>query len=733
MAKRLPGEGNKRATARSVSRKEHAPAARRVRKGLNWVAGVKTTVDGRNWLLAIRRYVLRLQFMKLPKFVDAKLVGKVATLGVAVGLAAATGNPIGFLLLSKTVEGAVTTGANSLFEKITDKSPETAKAIAQVQEIEFAKFWDETWGGDTDVDPADLDEANAQLSKHVAACWPTPKVIAAIVADNGDKYPNAIAQHVVVQINKRGDTEGIFSDPKGTPHRFAIAVITTAISAALTQKEYFKTLEPELLITQLGLTVEIKADLEALSGDVQCMGETVSRVEDNQEEMKAMLRELLAENRQRITSDVQVDASIERTILDMVTDKDSEVRAAVKDLLADPPDPMTATSRLKQSLAHDDEIMREVTANRIRKLQQIAAINFYNNGAEAIDALSKLLLLEPNDFEVLNTLGQLYLRMGHPKSAKDTYKSLGKIAQAEEDSYWSAVSSGNLGSVELSLGHLKEASSLFNSALTSFIKQKHLPGIANQHGNLGNIFKQQGDFNDAFTHFEKSLETNRKLGRTDFILKDYVNLGYVQESRGLHKAARHFFNEGLRLCAETNQMHDAGPALSGLGIIALKAQDLPEAEKRFKDALQLYLKLGYMKGIAECYGNLATLSIEKRNLRDAENYIKKSLEIETSIGNKAGMASDHGNLGIVASMQGDFSAGEFYFKEALRIDEEIGDKNGIANCHRNLGDMYFAQKKRTLALIRWTTGYEIYIEIDVQTEADQLREKILGAGGVIPD
>lgn len=252
----------------------------------------------------------------------------------------------------------------------------------------------------------------------------------------------------------------------------------------------------------------------------------------------------------------------------------------------------------------------------------ISGDKLYNHGDAngAIREYEKALVLDPNNINVLNSLGVCRANLGQLEPAIESFL---RVLTLTPDDF---IASFNLGFAYVRLGMVEKAISIWEE-----LAQKNEVTFDLAY-HLGRLYREKGNFSRAFTWFKKAEEAPDKKG---FI---YRVLGENEESLGKRKEAMAYFKKALKifpqdafslsclgslylqqgesikvalsLCQQATRLEPAkGPYWLNLG----KALLMNGFPKRAVNALQQALSLGeYSKEVYRLLGlSLRTLGRHK--------------------------------------------------------------------------------------------------------------------------
>jgi len=116
-------------------------------------------------------------------------------------------------------------------------------------------------------------------------------------------------------------------------------------------------------------------------------------------------------------------------------------------------------------------------------------------------------------------------------------------------------------------------------------------------------------------------------------------------------------------------------ALYGLGLLALKDQDLQTASSWMEEALSLYLKIDNPQDASTVRSSLGTILLIQGDHDRAAAMMEEGLALARELGD--GLSINHAlyNLGQVAQARGDHELAARMFEEGVELSEEMGDRS----------------------------------------------------------
>jgi non-specific serine/threonine protein kinase len=145
--------------------------------------------------------------------------------------------------------------------------------------------------------------------------------------------------------------------------------------------------------------------------------------------------------------------------------------------------------------------------------------------------------------------------------------------------------------------------------------------------------------------------------------------------QGDYKASYGHLQESLELARRVGDADCIAHALYGLGLLALKDQDLQTASSRMEEALSLYLKIHNLQDASTVRSSLGTILLIQGDHDRAAAMMEEGLALARELSD--GLSINHAlyNLGLVAQARGDHELAARMFEEGVELSEEMGDRS----------------------------------------------------------
>jgi tetratricopeptide (TPR) repeat protein len=320
--------------------------------------------------------------------------------------------------------------------------------------------------------------------------------------------------------------------------------------------------------------------------------------------------------------------------------------------------------------------------------------------AEAQEAVSRILLLSPDDLNALNNQGKIFYLKGNLTQSEEIYFRIKKIATESGDLKSQAAVLGNLGIVSWVRSDLDQAERFINDSMVLYKKLELQDGIANSYGNLGLIYRTRGDLKKAEEAMLEALnideKANNKLGQVSIL----NNLSGIYLKTGFPLKAKETMNNSLKICMELDYSEGISTCFTNLGLIHFELGELEFAEEMIKKGLIIDEKMENYLGLANGNNNLGLIYREKNYVDKAEEVFLKALEFNKKINRLEGVAITTVNLGLIYKQRRDLNNAEKMFLETLDISLKIGSKELEANAYANLGLIFLIGEGKDIVKAR---------------------------------
>ncbi len=280
--------------------------------------------------------------------------------------------------------------------------------------------------------------------------------------------------------------------------------------------------------------------------------------------------------------------------------------------------------------------------------------------------------------DLLNTLGQVYERLGHYDSAVET--------------------------LETSLRALRQ------------LHARDHADVARALNDLSVLAYRHGDYPRAEIFSRECIAMRERLGLEEDLIKPRNNLAAILRLRGRLDEAEDLYRQGLeqRRARWGDRHPNVAVSLSSLAITLYLAGDLDGAEPLLREALEIRLE-AYEPGsakVAEVLGHLARLHHARGELDDADRLYSQALRIR-----RQRLGHDHPRVG---TLEKDFAALLLERGEVDTADVVLSHALGVLYAHKPQGDPILAEAESVYGAYLAARGRRAEAEICLRSSFETL-------------
>ena len=261
-----------------------------------------------------------------------------------------------------------------------------------------------------------------------------------------------------------------------------------------------------------------------------------------------------------------------------------------------------------------------------------------------------LLKSDPQNVELLSSLGNLYVKSGDDEKALAYFNEIIRIDSKNVEAL------NSLGGVYRHLKKYDDSISVLERAVIA--DESNVQSFYN----LGFTFKLMGKYDDALNCFNRVVEENPE----DVLAFNHI--GSIYALKNQHKDAVSSYLRGLKIDPNHPILHlNLAKSYDVLG-------EFEKAQSEYEAALKT--KPGWLEAIE----NYADLLLKKNKTRNAGELVRHALNLNPKD------AAMHTKLGDVYTKQSDFDNAEVEYNEALKIRPEFPKAlSGLASTYESTG------------------------------------------------
>ena len=243
-----------------------------------------------------------------------------------------------------------------------------------------------------------------------------------------------------------------------------------------------------------------------------------------------------------------------------------------------------------------------------------------------------------------------------------------------------------LGNIYVRMGKFDAAFQAFQDSLECFRSVKHLAGRAVAWNNLGVAWASRGEMSEALLAYHRALKLWRELGWTAHQADLAHNLGTYHLSMGRHREGLEDLRQALQLRQRTGDPLKHGHTLSSLAWGLTQTGEYDEALDAYGRSLSLLRQAQAPYDEALVLEQRATLLIQVGRAREASRDLKRSLRLLAD----APLHEAYVRLGLgTAALQLDQPViARRNLEPALRTFDDLNVRHGMIWAHHKLAQAW---------------------------------------------
>lgn len=211
------------------------------------------------------------------------------------------------------------------------------------------------------------------------------------------------------------------------------------------------------------------------------------------------------------------------------------------------------------------------------------------------------------------------------------------------------------------------------------------------------------------------------------------NKGYEYAGKADYVKSLEYYGECVKLYKEINNDRGAALALSSIGAIYDRLDEVDKALENYKLAMKVWEKYPSDKNIIATLNNIAVIYGKKKSPSKQYYYYLRGYTIAKKLGVKNQIVTQiYNGIGTYWWRKKNKEFALYFYNNGLKMSEEIGDRSGIANNLTNLAMVYFDLNEIDKALTYGKRSLEVAKDVDYPMligESADILSKIYSAKG----
>lgn len=226
--------------------------------------------------------------------------------------------------------------------------------------------------------------------------------------------------------------------------------------------------------------------------------------------------------------------------------------------------------------------------------------------------------------------------------------------------------------------------------------------------------------------------------KTSFVAKKFYgvylnNKGYEYAGKADYVKSLENYGECVKLYKEINDDRGVALALSSIGAIYDRLDEVDKALENYKLAMKVWEKYPSDKNIIATLNNIAVIYGKKKSPSKQYYYYLRGYTIAKKLGVKNQIVTQiYNGIGTYWWKKKNKELALYFYNNGLKMSEEIGDRSGITNNLTNLAIVYFELNEIDKALGYGKRSLEVAKDVDYPMligDAADILSKIYAANG----
>jgi tetratricopeptide (TPR) repeat protein/transcriptional regulator with XRE-family HTH domain len=320
------------------------------------------------------------------------------------------------------------------------------------------------------------------------------------------------------------------------------------------------------------------------------------------------------------------------------------------------------------------------------------------------------------------TLFRYLMNGSHLAEARTVYGHVLQAAGRSGDAAAEAEALNGLGGIGIMSGHFRDAAGHYRAALERYRRCGDHAGQARVLQNLGVTEDYLHNYRSASEYHRQAIAAFEDAGNSLGAARALADLAGAETDLGCYDQAAEHLQRALPVLRDAEH-GDEARALTALGLLSLRRDQLAQAADFYEQALRIYRRIGEPGAIATGLFNLGEVSLRQRGYQQAIGYLREALALHRKVGGQYGETLTLRSLAQALQGAGQPDAARAELTSALRLAAETGNTYQQASAHRDLAESHRAAGQDRQACYHWQQALTLFSQLGA-SEADDVREQL---------
>jgi tetratricopeptide (TPR) repeat protein len=349
----------------------------------------------------------------------------------------------------------------------------------------------------------------------------------------------------------------------------------------------------------------------------------------------------------------------------------------------------------------------------------------FQQAEEALELLKELGLRngdDPEDLNLLKSVGSVYERLLHLVKAQETFTAALDLAERLGDAGAQAFVLHRLGRVMSLQNQWQDALHYLDRSQEAYRQLGEMEGEARVQVDRGVVYQEQGDY-EAASEVYRGVLAQPDLKRS---VATYAsnNLAVLATIRGDFDEAIAQYKICLEMYEETGNQREAARTYQNLGMTHADRQEWQEAMSCYSRSFEMAQANNQLDVMANTYLSQAELLLDLGDSSMVTACCVRALEDYQQIGDRLGEADAYRLLGRVFTLRKQWSTATSLFQDSIRLNEEYSNPLGRAEAYRDLAVMQASRGHKTDALASFERAQAEFEKLGARADAATVEHEI---------
>lgn len=285
------------------------------------------------------------------------------------------------------------------------------------------------------------------------------------------------------------------------------------------------------------------------------------------------------------------------------------------------PQSLTTSSIIAQNIIIEQRLQQAITFQKAGQFQQ--AINILISVLSHYQSTGNRL----KESEVLNHLGNAYLRLGNYRQAVELYEQALAIANDLQNPTWQAISLNNLGNAYQAVGQFALATERYEEYFIA--DQLREDGFISIRG--GDTYLWLGQYRKALNAYEATLSLVRSNNNVEGEVTTLRQIGDVYLQLEEFELALDYYSQAYELVQTINDQDGLAQILESMANAYMSIWAFDNAIDLYQQSAAIYAQLNESPSQARVLSQLGKVFFQIRDLQQAEQILFEAIEIYESL------------------------------------------------------------------------------------------------------